>query len=119
MELYNTAQITTKLSFSVLYRRIFEQQAVKTAALCLIIFLSVWGIAQNILVGFGCFPMAAIDPAWSNFCVETLIVWYLTSIMNIVTDFMVFLLPLLAIRSVQLRRRQKLLIASLFSVGFL
>ena len=119
MELYNTAQIATKLSFSVLYRRIFEHNAVKTASLYLIIFLSAWGITQDILLGFSCFPVAEINPAWADFCVETLIVWYLTSIMNIVTDFIVFLLPLFAVRNLQLGRRQKLLIASLFSVGFL
>lgn len=119
MELYNAAQIATKISFSVLYRRIFEQQAVKAAAFYLIIFLSVWGVAQSILVGFGCFPVAVINPAWNDFCIQTVIIWYLTSIMNIVTDFIIFMLPLIAIRNLQLRLRQKLLIASLFGVGFL
>lgn len=119
MELYNAAQIVTKISFSVLYRRIFEQQAVRVAAYYLIVFLSVWGVAQSILVVFGCFPVAVLNPAWKDFCIKTIIVWYLTSIMNIVTDFIVFLLPLVAIRGLQLRIRQRLLIASLFGVGFL
>ena len=83
------------------------------------IVLIVWGIAQEFLVGFACVPASMFIPGLADICIESNIVWYLTSIVNIVTDFMIFTLPIPAIRSLQLRRKQKFLVGSVFSLGFL
>lgn len=119
MILYNMAQVLIKLSFLTLYRRIFTSGRTKTVCLWLIALLGVWGVAQVAVLTLSCQPLALLSSRWNDFCLDGVAVWYLTSITNIVADFVVFLLPIPAIRKLQLRRRQKFLIASLFGLGLL
>lgn len=118
MVLYNLSQIVTKISFLLQYRRIFSG---RTRVVCLwfMAFLVAWGITQEVLVGMSCVPVAIFVPSRQGRCVDALAVWYLTSIMNIVTDFAVFATPMPAIRGLALRRKQKILVASIFGLGFL
>ncbi|PSN69649.1 hypothetical protein BS50DRAFT_446823, partial [Corynespora cassiicola Philippines] len=45
-------------------------------------------------------------------------VWYTTSSMNIVTDFMIFIVPIPPIFKLQMWTRQKLALIGLFCLGF-
>ncbi len=93
MVIYNLAQILTKLSFLFLYRRIFIDKLTRILCTGMIGYLIVWGIVQEFLVGFGCNPVAIFIPSQADKCIPALAVWYTTSIMNIVTDFVVFVIP--------------------------
>lgn len=119
MVIYNLAQIVTKTSFLLQYRRIFQDELTRKTCFILLILLGIWGVVQEVLVGFACFPVSVFFPHQKDICITSLVVWYLTSIMNIVTDFIVFMVPMPAIRSLQLRRKQKLLVISVFGLGFL
>lgn len=119
MVIYNLAQILTKVSFLLQYRRIFQDRFTRKTCLVLLVVLGIWGVVQEILVGFSCFPVAVLIPSQQDKCIESIIVWYTTSIMNIVTDFIVFLVPMPAIRGLQLRPKQKILVTSVFCLGFL
>jgi hypothetical protein len=119
MVIYNLSQILTKVSFLLQYRRIFQDKWTRGTCLVLLVFLSIWGVVQEILVGLGCVPVSIFVPSRRNVCIDSLVVWFLTSIMNIVTDFIVFIVPMPAIKQLQLRRKQKFLVASLFGLGFL
>lgn len=119
MVVYNLAQIMTKVSFLLQYRRIFQDRFTRTACLVLLVLLGVWGVVQEILVGFACIPVSVFIPSQAAICIDSLTVWYLTSIMNIVTDFFVFMVPMPAIRGLQLQRKQKILVTSVFCLGFL
>ncbi|KAK3392708.1 hypothetical protein B0H63DRAFT_386995, partial [Podospora didyma] len=116
MVTYNLAQIITKTSFLFQYRRIFQEGRTRRACLWLMFFLAVWGVAQEVLVGFACTPAGVF--IHNPVCIDSLTVYYLTSIMNIVTDFIVFMIPMPAIRALQLPRRQKILVTSVFCLGF-
>ncbi len=83
------------------------------------IYLIVWGVTQEFLVGFACVPISILIPSRADSCIDPAIVWYLTSVMNIVTDFVIFVTPIPAIKALQLRTTQKILVASIFSLGFL
>ncbi|KAK1827392.1 hypothetical protein QBC39DRAFT_176056 [Podospora conica] len=119
MTIYNLAQIVTKMSFLLQYRRIFKEGG-RTRPLCLhlILFLAAWGTTQEVLVGFACVPASVFLPSLRAICIDSLVVYYLTSVMNIVTDFVVFMVPLPALRALNLPRRQKLLVMSVFCLGF-
>lgn len=78
-----------------------------------------WGIASEVFVVLGCVPLVFIVPSMKGKCLDVLLTFYLTSIMNIVTDFMVFTLPIPAVRKLALRRNQKVLVISIFGLGFL
>ena len=116
--IYNLAQILTKVSFLLIYRRIFRDELTRQVSLALMMFLIAWGIAQEFLVGLACTPVPMFIPSMQGHCVDSLTVWYLTSIMNIVTDFIIFLTPMPAIKHLQLRRKQKILVGGIFGLGF-
>jgi len=118
MVIYNLSQIVTKISFLLQYRRIFEGRT-RVVSLILLIFLAAWGVTQEVLVGMSCIPVAIFIPSQADKCIDALTVWYLTSIMNIVTDFMVFATPMPAVRKLRLKRKKKLMVLSIFGLGFL
>ncbi|CAK7214074.1 hypothetical protein SCUCBS95973_002023 [Sporothrix curviconia] len=117
-ELYNLSQIFTKISFLLQYRRIFRDPLTRSICFWLILYLSLWGVTQEFLVAFACIPVSVFLPSMASTCIESLVVWYLTSIMNIVTDFVIFMVPIPAIRHLRLPLRQKVLVMSLFCLGF-
>lgn len=117
--IYNLGQIVTKTSFLLQYRRIFQDKFTRTTCLVFLVFLGIWGVVLEVLLGLACTPVAVFFPSREAICINTLTVWYLTSVMNIVTDFLVFLIPMPAIRALQLRRKQKILVTSVFCLGFL
>ena len=117
--IYNLAQIVTKLSFLLQYQRIFQDKFTRRVSLYMMIYLVVWGVAQEFLVGFACTPIPDLYPERKGHCIRSEVVWYLTSVMNIVTDFIIFLTPIPAVKRLQLRRKQKILISAIFCLGFL
>lgn len=116
---YNLSQTVTKLSLLLQYRRIFTGKWTKAATTWFMVFLIVWGIITEILVGLACVPVALFIPSRADECIEASIVWYLTSAVNIVTDFLVLIVPIPATWALQLRRRQRLMLTCLFGLGFL
>jgi hypothetical protein len=119
MVIYNLSQIVTKVSFLLLYRRIFQNDLTRRLCVWLLMFLIAWGITQEVLIGVACVPVSVFVPSRQDKCIDSLTVWYLTSIMNIVTDFIVFMVPMPSIKGLQLRRKQKILVFSIFCLGFL
>lgn len=55
----------------------------------------------------------------ANKCIYTLPVWYLTSAMNIVTDFLIFGIPIIPVIRLRISRSKKYLLLCLFCLGFL
>lgn len=117
--LYNLSQILIKISVLMQYRRIFLDELTRLICFWLILFLTLWGITQEFLVAFACIPVPLFIASMADKCISSSTVWYLTSIMNIITDFVIFLVPIPAIRNLALQLRQKLLVMSLFCLGFL
>lgn len=117
--LYNLSQIMTKVSFLLQYRRIFADGMTRHVCFWLILFLTLWGVTQEFLVIFACIPTSQFIDGMADICISSIMVWYLTSIMNIVTDFIIFLVPIPAIHKLALRLKQKVLVMSLFCLGFL
>ena len=66
-----------------------------------------------------CVPIMFIVPSLKGKCLDVLVTFYLTSIMNIVTDFLVFTLPIPAVRKLSLGTKKKVLVISIFGLGFL
>ncbi|KAF2639176.1 hypothetical protein P280DRAFT_55674 [Massarina eburnea CBS 473.64] len=116
--IYNASQTITKVSFLILYRRIFPGG--RTAKVCfyLLAFIILWGTTQEFLVAFCCAPLSIFFPVMVGHCIYQLPVWYLTSILNIVTDFMIFIIPVSPVLKLQLRVGQKIMLLCLFCLGF-
>ncbi|KXX73005.1 Glycine cleavage system H protein, mitochondrial, partial [Madurella mycetomatis] len=73
------------------------------------IFVAVWAVAQAILLGISCIPAAAIMPVVACKCFNTMGVWYVSSALNIVTDLLIFVIPLPCVYCMRLPKYQKTL----------
>ncbi|KAF2005227.1 hypothetical protein P154DRAFT_355700 [Amniculicola lignicola CBS 123094] len=116
--IYNASQILTKISFLIQYRRLFPSDSIQRICFWFLLFIVVWGIVQEFIVSFSCMPLTAFTPKMVNKCIDSLPVWYLTSCMNIVTDFIIFAIPVVPVAKLQMRARQKVLLLGLFCLGF-
>lgn len=63
--------------------------------------------------------MSQLFPSMASTCIDSLTIWYIAAGINITTDFIVFALPIPLINSLQLPRRQKILLIMVFGLGFL
>ncbi|KAF2659433.1 hypothetical protein K491DRAFT_675652 [Lophiostoma macrostomum CBS 122681] len=115
---YNASQIMTKISFLIQYRRLFPGPKNQATCFWLLLFVAFWGITQEFLVSFACTPLTIFVPGMTGKCIDSLPVWYLTSSMNIITDFMIFIIPIMPVLKLQMRTRQKILLLCLFCLGF-
>ncbi|KAJ4174296.1 hypothetical protein NW754_004711 [Fusarium falciforme] len=78
-----------------------------------------WAVSQVLLGIFVCQPIHGFwDKTVDAKCIPNQPQWYINAAGNIVTDVMVFLLPIPAIRSLRLPRTQKFILAGIFSLGF-
>ncbi|KAF2740976.1 hypothetical protein EJ04DRAFT_419179, partial [Polyplosphaeria fusca] len=116
--IYNAAQTLTKVSFLVLYRRLFPSHRIQNVTLWFLGFIVVWGVIQEFIVALSCMPLETVVPSMAGKCIWTLPVWYLTSCMNIATDFGIFVIPIFPVFKLQMRTRQKVLLLGLFCLGF-
>ncbi|KAK1756612.1 hypothetical protein QBC47DRAFT_380256 [Echria macrotheca] len=117
--LYFMSLWATKISILMLYRRILTYPWIKlstTILLTVIVIFGVWTLASVLTA---CVPLAAFwDSSIQGVCHDYR--WYAsTSAMHISTDFLIYVLPMPAIRTLRLRFRLKTLLYSLFAFGFL
>lgn len=63
--------------------------------------------------------MSILYPSMAHKCFDSLTIWYIAAGINITTDFIVFLLPIPLISTLQLPIRQKVLLYMVFGLGFL
>ncbi|KAH6985168.1 hypothetical protein EDB80DRAFT_733386 [Ilyonectria destructans] len=115
---YALAMNILKCSFLLHYRRMFPGETIRRVSLILLIFVIFWAIVHDIILGLACVPVSFIIPSMADKCLDTLPAWYSVTIVHIISDFIIFLIPLPAVLSLKLRLKQKILVASIFSLGF-
>ncbi|AEO68605.1 uncharacterized protein THITE_2118157 [Thermothielavioides terrestris NRRL 8126] len=117
---YNLANNVTKMSFLLQYRRIFGSSSPTADCVCrwLFVFVLLWAVTQGIVLGLCCIPVTAFAPSMADRCLDTLKVWYFSSSLNLVTDFAIFAVPLPCLYNLTMPRHQKILVVSIFSLGF-
>ncbi len=109
------------MTFLLQYRRIFGSSSPTADRVChwLFLFVVLWAVIQAILLGVSCIPLATIMPSMAGRCLRTLPVWYFSAALNIVTDFLIFAVPLPSVYSLTMPKNQKILVVAIFSLGFL
>lgn len=116
---YNIAVCLVKISILLQYRRIFTGRIIQRLALVGLVFLAAWTVTLAFLLSLVCIPVAAFwDPTVEGRCLPFLLIWYVMAGVNLVTDFAIFSLPLPVINSLQLPRRQKMMLLIVFGLGF-
>ncbi|KAL1869136.1 hypothetical protein Daus18300_005672 [Diaporthe australafricana] len=118
IQLYIWSLCCVKISLLLQYRRIFMAPWLQRASIVIMCFSVSWNVAQSILVSFACSPVSAFVPSLAPHCLDSLTIWYIAAGINITTDFIVFLLPIPLINSLQLPMRQRFLLVMVFCLGF-
>ncbi|RYP64333.1 hypothetical protein DL770_009222 [Monosporascus sp. CRB-9-2] len=119
---YNIGLSFVKISILFLYFRLFTSASsalrrVSHVIVTIVVLASLWSIFSSALF---CLPVAAFwDKSIGGKCFPQKPMWYAAAALNILTDFMILILPLPSIKNLQLPRRQKLALSFIFAIGFL
>lgn len=106
------------MSICVLYLRIFPGRKFHYAVYTVMAVTIAYTTTAVFVTIFACHP---ISKSWNKSldgtCLSSRSIWYGTSIMIILTDFFIIILPINEIRNLKLRLFKKVLLACLFSLG--
>lgn len=94
----------------------------RTVLICrwALVFIGLWAVVQVLLLALACLPLASIVPSMKDRCLPVDPVWYLSSAMNIATDFVIFLIPMPSLINLRTKgKKQKALLLVVFGLGFL
>ncbi|KAK4129174.1 hypothetical protein N657DRAFT_652645 [Parathielavia appendiculata] len=117
--LYNGSLTATKLTFLLQYYRILGTGHMRTVIIAAFVFVAMWSVSQLLVVIFTCNPIHKFWlPETPGTCIPNLPFWYYNAAGNIVTDVIVFVLPLPALTRLNLRKGQKLGLIGVFCLGF-
>lgn len=108
-----------KVSIMFLYMRIMvhgPQRIANYVLLGVIVACNVWVFINNFIQ---CIPLEAVwNPAVKGTCLG-LAVTIGNSVLHIVTDFFIFLLPIPTLAKLKINQKQKIGLIFVFSLGFL
>lgn len=113
------AKVTVLLQIMRLF--VATKQGLVYWTIQVVIWLNVLFYLANLLaIIFQCTPVEkAWNPVLDGTCFNTVVNFIVTTALNIVSDFMILLLPLWAIWHLQIPLPKKLGVASIFAVGIL
>lgn len=117
--LYNLSLFMTKVSILLLYLRVITSydylRKAMWASLGIVIVYNLWAIAMYLSM---CIPIQKMwDPTVEGYC-HPLDVWWALTYLHIITDFIIFLLPIPVVATMNVPRSQKAGLLFVFSVGF-
>ncbi|SPO05190.1 related to integral membrane protein [Cephalotrichum gorgonifer] len=117
--LYCAGLFGAKMTFLFQYYRILAVQNMRIVYIVAIIVVGAWSFAQVLIAILICRPIQGLwDKTIDAQCMPNEPQIYVNAAGNIVTDIAVFLLPLPALKQLNLKRTQKLLLFGIFSLGF-
>ena len=108
----------TKTSIVLLYRRILPHGPPRTANYILLVFVIACNLFAVIITLVTCVPLrAAWDKRVDGRCLG-IVIHLSNSILNIVTDFVIFGLPLPSIARLRMHWKRKVGLLLVFALGF-
>ncbi len=120
--MYNASLMAIKMTFLTQYYRIFRNS---TKAICIIFicsaaFVGCWALSQLLVAIFSCHPVSGYwNTTETAVCIPDHPFWEINAAGNIVTDVLIFVLPIPVIEKLQLPRRQRFILMGIFSLGLL
>jgi hypothetical protein len=110
-----------KISLVLLYLGIFPSKGFQIAAWTAVTFIGVSGLAMELFAIFTCSP---VQHSWNKdikpgYCIPETYPSGMGAIVGVVQDVAVVVLPVIQVRRLQMKKRQKMLVMSLFCLGAL
>ncbi|RGP69403.1 integral membrane [Fusarium longipes] len=116
---YNVAICLVKIGILLQYRRVFAIQVIQLLTFYGTALMVVWTIVIAFLNILICVPVAKFwNAELPGTCLDPLLIWYIMAGYNLATDIAIFCLPLPVIKSLNLPRKQKVMLFAIFSLGF-
>jgi hypothetical protein len=110
-----------KTTFLLQFRRVFPLPAFQRLCDIFLAFLALWAVAGFVGGATVCLPLDKNwdprEPAW--ICDQRLWFWITHGILHVITDFLIFLMPLPLLKTLPLPRPQKIVLIGVFCLGFL
>jgi len=120
MMLYHVTFASIKATFLLQYRRSLPLPTVRTVCDVVLCFVVLWGAVAVIASGFICVPLRRLwDPFTPGYCINELAFWYISSVISLLTDIIIFIIPLPLLRTLPIRSAQKAILLGVFGLGFL
>ena len=118
--IYSLSLWFSQTSILMLYLRIWTTPWVRKVTYAMLILVVVYNILVIITICTACIPLAAF---WDFSIVPTYChpkrIWYTNTYVHIITDFLMFCIPIPVIVSLRFPKRQKYLLLFIFTFGFL
>ncbi|KAL4737606.1 hypothetical protein BDV11DRAFT_216601 [Aspergillus similis] len=115
---YNAALLCAKASILMQYFRVFPSRCMRHICWTMIGILITYG-TWAVLSGFlNCIPVARFwDPTIPGSCLSSKALWFSNASMHIAMDLAILVIPIPALYSLELPRKQKVALISIFAVG--
>lgn len=116
---YQSALTLTKLSILFQFYRVFVGKKIRLAIWIMVGITTVYGLWSVLSNAFLCSPVSFF---WDleikgGHCMSEMGVWFANASLNIITDLMIFALPMPALKQLQLPRGQKIGLMGVFALG--
>ncbi|KAJ0385122.1 hypothetical protein COL922a_007005 [Colletotrichum nupharicola] len=116
---YNASLAGIKMTFLFQYWRVLAIQKMKKIFIAAMILVGGWSISQILVEIFICTPIPTFwDKDVKGTCIPNYPQWYINAAGNIITDLLVFVLPLPVIGNLKLAPGQKYVLVGIFCLGF-
>ncbi|KAF2853227.1 hypothetical protein T440DRAFT_487680 [Plenodomus tracheiphilus IPT5] len=115
---YGLSLTLQKTSILLQYVRVFTISRFQIVCWVMIAFVNIYGVWTVFGNAFACIPVRAFwtkEPGAK--CIDQFAMWFTNAGINILQDFMIILLPMPVIRSLNLGKRQKGALIGIFAVG--
>ncbi|EXK24266.1 hypothetical protein FOMG_18993 [Fusarium oxysporum f. sp. melonis 26406] len=117
---YYLAFAFIKASFLFQFYRIFPRTRMRRIIYITGTFITLFSIETVIMTIFMCVPVQKFwKPSLAGFCFDKKPLWFSQSILHIVTDVIIFLLPVSELKHLNMPKRQKRALIFVFALGFL
>ncbi|PYH58661.1 integral membrane PTH11-like protein [Aspergillus niger CBS 101883] len=118
--LYNVGLASVKLGILALYYRIFAIQWFRRTVIGCVTFVCLWIATIEIFMGLLCRPLEAFwDASVKGHCFNSSALSYYVNTSNMITDLVIFALPIGVIVRLRTTRSNKIALCIIFSIGFI
>lgn len=108
------------MAFLFQYRRVFPLRNFQRVCDLLLVFIVLWALGGTVGAILNCRPLKRNwDPLLPRDCAGRMSFWFAMGILHVLTDALIFILPLPLLRTLPLPRPQKMILMAIFSLGFL
>ncbi|SPQ24632.1 0ec0b235-2f10-408a-9ebd-c29ad514edeb [Thermothielavioides terrestris] len=117
--LYCSSLLFIKMTFLFQYYRVLAVQHMRKVYIGCMVVVGGWALSQVLVGIFTCNPVSGFwDSSIKAKCIPDIPQWYINAGGNIITDVVVFTLPLPVLWKLQLARPSRILLVGIFSLGF-